>query len=93
MLFRSMFGELLAPRYLHWLFDGFVLTLILSLLTCLVATGLGFAMDVTSLPVDTRKEIGPDPRLSYLPFPARHARQLVLAAEGPIGLGFDHEGG
>ena len=39
-----MFGELLAPQYLHWLFDGFVLTLILSLLTCLVATGLGFLL-------------------------------------------------
>ncbi|MEB0204432.1 amino acid ABC transporter permease [Pseudomonas sp. CCC3.1] len=39
-----MFGELLAPQYLHWLFDGFVLTLILSLLTCLVATGLGFVL-------------------------------------------------
>ena len=39
-----MFGELLAPHYLHWLLDGFVLTLILSLLTCLVATGLGFLL-------------------------------------------------
>ena len=39
-----MFGELLGPKYLHWLFDGFVLTLILSLLTCLVATGLGFLL-------------------------------------------------
>jgi len=36
-----MFGELLAPRYLHWLFDGFLLTLGLSLLVCAVATGLG----------------------------------------------------
>ena len=33
-----MFGELLAPHYLHWLLDGFVLTLLLSLLTCLIAT-------------------------------------------------------
>ena len=39
-----MFGELLGPLYLHWLLDGFVLTLILSLLTCLVATGLGFLL-------------------------------------------------
>jgi ABC-type amino acid transport system permease subunit len=50
-----MFGELLAPQYLHWLFDGFVLTLILSLLTCLVATGLGFllclATDLTLAPL------------------------------------------
>ena len=39
-----MFGELLGPLYLHWLLDGVVLTLILSLLTCLVATGLGFLL-------------------------------------------------
>lgn len=39
-----MFGELLAPRYLHWLLDGFVLTLMLSLLTCVVATALGFLL-------------------------------------------------
>lgn len=37
-------GELLAPHYLHWLLDGFVLTLILSLLTCVMATGLGFLL-------------------------------------------------
>jgi len=36
-----MFGELLAPRYLQWLADGFLLTLGLSLLVCLVATVLG----------------------------------------------------
>ncbi|WPP01948.1 amino acid ABC transporter permease [Pseudomonas sp. HR96] len=36
-----MFGEWLAPQYLHWLFDGFLLTLGLSLLVCLAATGLG----------------------------------------------------
>ena len=39
-----MFGELLGPLYLHWLLDGIVLTLILSILTCLVATGLGFLL-------------------------------------------------
>jgi len=39
-----MFGELLGPLYLHWLLDGFVLTMLLSLLTCLVATGLGFLL-------------------------------------------------
>lgn len=44
-----MFGELLAPQYLHWLLDGFVLTLILSLLTCLVATGLGFLLCLARL--------------------------------------------
>ena len=44
-----MFGELLAPHYLHWLLDGFVLTLILSLLTCLFATGLGFLLCLARL--------------------------------------------
>ncbi len=44
-----MFGELLAPRYLHWLLDGFVLTLMLSLLTCVVATGLGFLLCLARL--------------------------------------------
>lgn len=36
-----MFGNLLAPQYLHWLFDGFLVTLGLSLLVCLAATVLG----------------------------------------------------
>ena len=44
-----MFGELLAPHYLHWLLDGFVLTLILSLLTCVIATGLGFLLCLARL--------------------------------------------
>ncbi|HCF6733931.1 TPA: amino acid ABC transporter permease [Pseudomonas aeruginosa] len=33
-----MFGELLAPQYLRWLLDGFLLTLGLALLSCLLAT-------------------------------------------------------
>ena len=44
-----MFGELLAPRYLHWLLDGFVLTLFLSLVTCIAATGLGFLLCLARL--------------------------------------------
>lgn len=36
-----MFGELLAPTYLRWLFDGFLLTLGISLFCCLIATLLG----------------------------------------------------
>ncbi|WP_263143580.1 amino acid ABC transporter permease [Pseudomonas sp. RIT-PI-AD] len=49
-----MFGDLLAPQYLHWLLDGFLLTLLLSALACLVATGLGFLLcmaRLSSLPV------------------------------------------
>ncbi|BBP83474.1 amino acid permease [Pseudomonas sp. Pc102] len=36
-----MFGDLLAPRYLHWLLDGFLLTLGTSLLVCVIGTLLG----------------------------------------------------
>lgn len=36
-----MFGELLAPQYLRWLLDGFLLTLGLALLSCLLATLIG----------------------------------------------------
>ncbi|QXI25522.1 amino acid ABC transporter permease [Pseudomonas vanderleydeniana] len=44
-----MFGELLGPQYLKWLFDGFVLTLALSAVVCLVATGLGFLVCLARL--------------------------------------------
>ncbi|WP_095108540.1 amino acid ABC transporter permease [Pseudomonas sp. Irchel 3E20] len=44
-----MFGELLGPQYLHWLFDGFVLTLALSAVVCLVATALGFVVCLARL--------------------------------------------
>ncbi|MGL3794504.1 amino acid ABC transporter permease [Pseudomonas aeruginosa] len=36
-----MFGELLAPQYPRWLLDGFLLTLGLALLSCLLATLIG----------------------------------------------------
>lgn len=36
-----MFGELLAPTYLRWLLDGFLLTLGISLFCCVLATVLG----------------------------------------------------
>ncbi|MER2266134.1 hypothetical protein [Methylobacterium oxalidis] len=41
------------------------------------------------LPSDARREIGPDPRLSYTPFDAVEARSAVLVPEGPIGLTLD----
>jgi len=44
-----MFGELLGPQYLKWLFDGFLLTLALSVVVCLVATGLGFLICLARL--------------------------------------------
>jgi polar amino acid transport system permease protein len=39
-----MLDDLLAPKYLQWLFDGFVVTVVLSALTCVFATLLGFAL-------------------------------------------------
>ena len=56
-----------------------------------IKTGLGYELKTVTLPLDARKEIGPDPRLSYLPFPAAQARRVALPAEGPIGLTFDRD--
>ncbi len=39
-----MFGELLAPKYLLWLLEGFGVTLALSALACATATLLGFLL-------------------------------------------------
>ncbi len=44
-----MFGELLAPQYLTWLLDGFLLTLVLSGLACLFSTLLGFPLCLARL--------------------------------------------
>lgn len=41
---------------------------------------------------DLRKEIGPDPRLSYFPLADVLSRQAILTTEGPVGLHFDAEG-
>ncbi|CAM3218501.1 Glutamate/aspartate import permease protein GltJ [Methylobacterium mesophilicum] len=40
----SLFGDLLAPRYLIWLLQGFGVTLALSASVCLAGTGLGLAL-------------------------------------------------
>lgn len=39
----NLFGDLLAPRYLVWLLQGFGVTLALSAAVCLVGTVLGFS--------------------------------------------------
>lgn len=55
-------------------------------------TGLGYGFATTNSPVeilDVRKEVGPDPTLTYSAMPPQEANALVLAAEGPIGLTFD----
>jgi len=43
-IYSPLFGELLAPKYLNWLIQGFAVTLVVSALSCLVATGLGFVL-------------------------------------------------
>lgn len=52
--------------------------------------GYGFEPDTSSVEILTaRKEIGPDPTLTYSAMPAVEAANLALMAEGPIGLTFD----
>jgi hypothetical protein len=60
-----------------------------------VRTGFGFGFglenqdsDVVHI-VDSRKEFGPDPRLTYAATPHQTALALTLENEGPIGLTFD----
>lgn len=52
--------------------------------------GYGFASADSSVEIrDARKEVGPDPTLTYSAMPRRIARGLALIAEGPVGLTFD----
>ncbi|MFY9294422.1 MAG: hypothetical protein WAP03_27605 [Methylorubrum rhodinum] len=60
--------------------------------TAELKTGFGYGFELGGPTVeirDSRKEIGPDPRLDYRPTPAEDVLWLGLAAEGPIGLTFD----
>ncbi|KQS96699.1 hypothetical protein [Rhizobium sp. Leaf386] len=58
-----------------------------------IKTGFGYGFeDVENAAVeilDSRKEIGPDPRLTYRPTDHDTALGMALDAEGPIGLTFD----
>ena len=67
-----------------------------------IRTGIGYeASQQASLPTETKKvlfapadarrEIGPDPRLSYRPMPKEVAQLVTLPQEGPIGLTFDRD--
>lgn len=59
-----------------------------------IRTGLGYELppDPAVLRImDARKEIGPDPRLTYTPTSAGDASALTLRNEGPIGLTFDSD--
>ncbi len=57
-----------------------------------VGFGYGFASAAKEAQVgilDSRKQIGPDPKLSYSAMNATEALAIGLVAEGPIGLTFD----
>ncbi|EMR0625877.1 TPA: amino acid ABC transporter permease [Pseudomonas aeruginosa] len=58
-----MFGELLAPQYLRWLLDGFLLTLGLALLSCLLATLIGGPLAIARL---SRRRLLSWPARAYL---------------------------
>jgi hypothetical protein len=58
-----------------------------------IRTGLGYELPTgeTLLVRDARKEIGPDPRLTYTPIPEDVAQAVTLKNDGPVGLTFDSE--
>ena len=58
-----MFGDLLAPPYLRWLLDGFLLTLGLALLSCLLATLIGAPLAIARL---SRRRLLSWPARAYL---------------------------
>ncbi|WP_305828258.1 amino acid ABC transporter permease [Pseudomonas aeruginosa] len=58
-----MFGELLAPQYLRWLLDGFLLTLGLALFSCLLATLIGAPLAIARL---SRRRLLSWPARAYL---------------------------
>ena len=60
--------------------------------TAELKTGFGYGFQTKASPVEiltARKEIGPDPTVTYSAMPAAEAANLALMAEGPIGLTFD----
>lgn len=67
-----------------------------------VTTGVGYGgsnepgtggLDERVRAIDARKEVGPDPRLSYAATPSSEAQITVLCPEGPMGLTFDATNG
>ncbi|MBY5337003.1 hypothetical protein HFO99_24340 [Rhizobium leguminosarum] len=55
-----------------------------------IKTGFGYEMAKKKVGLkDSRKEIGPDPRLTYFPLDLEAALAMSLVNEGPIGLTFD----
>jgi hypothetical protein len=59
-----------------------------------IRTGLGYVLPPapqTLQILDSRKEFGPDPRLTYTPTPEEVAPAITLREEGPVGLTFDSD--
>jgi hypothetical protein len=59
-----------------------------------IRTGLGYVLPPapqTLQILDSRKELGPDPRLTYMPTPEDVASAMTLREEGPVGLTFDSD--
>jgi hypothetical protein len=57
-----------------------------------IRTGFGYELPGSPAILqiaDARKEVGPDPRLTYMPTPENEAQALTLRNEGPVGLTFD----
>ncbi len=55
-----------------------------------IKTGFGYEMGANAVGLkDSRKEVGPDPRLTYSPTDVEQALALSLSSEGPVGLTFD----
>lgn len=54
-----------------------------------IKTSIGYTLSGVLSVDDTRKEFGPDPRLSYRPTLPDLAKSMTLRAEGPVGLTFD----
>lgn len=48
MFLQTISEQLLAPRYLGWLWDGFLVTLAISILTIILSTLFGFLLAILS---------------------------------------------
>ncbi len=58
-----------------------------------IRSGVGYALQSNNVvgPNDVRREVGPDPRLSYRATPAEEAVRLCLEVDGPLGLSYEPE--
>ncbi|MBB6600326.1 hypothetical protein [Luteimonas sp. MC1825] len=58
-----------------------------------IQSGVGYALQTNGAvgPNDVRREVGPDPRLSYRATPEDDAARLCLEVDGPLGLSYEPE--